>query len=92
MRELRKRGIPAGPSTGTNLIVCLQVAEEMCAEGRPGLIASLICDEADRHGDTCDDDGWLTEQGIELTDQQEQLGAYLDGGRVPESWSPAIQE
>ncbi|WP_247712214.1 PLP-dependent cysteine synthase family protein [Qipengyuania qiaonensis] len=52
-------GKRVGPSTGTNLIGVLELAEEMRAAGRKGSIVSLICDGGERYRDTAFDDTWL---------------------------------
>ncbi len=64
MRVLGRRGIDSGPSTGTNLVAALAIAERLRASGRPGLIASVICDSADRYTDTYFDAAWLDRQGL----------------------------
>ncbi|MBK7820283.1 MAG: PLP-dependent cysteine synthase family protein [Tessaracoccus sp.] len=87
MRALRRRGLSVGPSTGTNLVAALRIAERMQARGRRGVIASIVCDAADRYAETYDRDDWLAAQGIRLADAEPSLEAYLDGGPAPQSWT-----
>ena len=58
--ELGKR---VGPSTGTNMVGVLAIAEEMAARGEHGSIVSLICDAGERYLDTLYDDNWFNEHG-----------------------------
>jgi cysteine synthase A len=52
-------GRRVGPSTGTNLVGVLELAQEMAARGEQGSIVSLICDPGERYLDSAFDDGWL---------------------------------
>src|SRR3546814_7247649 len=45
-------GRRVGPSTGTNLIGVIELAEEMAARGEHGSIVSLICDPGERYLDS----------------------------------------
>jgi len=66
-RWLRDRtGWWAGPSTGTNLVGALHLAAEMRVEGERGAVVTLLCDDGSRYADTCYDDGWVVEQGLDL--------------------------
>ena len=56
-------GKRVGPSTGTNMVGVLQLAEEMAARGEEGSIVSLICDAGERYLDTLYDDAWYAAQG-----------------------------
>ncbi|MGN6382765.1 MAG: PLP-dependent cysteine synthase family protein [Dyella sp.] len=58
--ELGKR---VGPSTGTNMVGVLTLADEMAAAGQQGSIVSLICDSGERYLDTLYDDAWFANQG-----------------------------
>ncbi|MGN6270456.1 MAG: PLP-dependent cysteine synthase family protein [Sphingomonas sp.] len=58
--ELGKR---VGPSTGTNMVGVLTLAEEMAKRGEEGSIVSLICDSGERYLDTLYDDEWFTQHG-----------------------------
>ncbi len=64
MRFLRDElGISCGPSTGTAMYGVLRLACEMRAEGRPGSVVTLLCDDAGRYGHTYGDDGWVSAHG-----------------------------
>lgn len=79
MRMLVRHGIPAGPSTGTNLVAALQIADRMRRSGAEGLIASLICDKAERYRDTYFDDRWLAGAGLCPSRVQDDLEELLCG-------------
>src|SRR3546814_7196841 len=55
-------GRRVGPSTGTNLIGVIELAEEMAARGEHGSIVSLICDPGERYLDSAFDSGWRSEE------------------------------
>ena len=59
-------GRRCGPSTGTNLIAALTLANEMVDEGRSGSIVTLICDPGERYLDTAYNDSWLADQGVDI--------------------------
>ncbi|GAA0732494.1 PLP-dependent cysteine synthase family protein [Sphingomonas japonica] len=62
-RELSvELGRRVGPSTGTNLVGVLALADEMAANGASGSIVSLICDSGERYMDTLFDDDWVAAQ------------------------------
>jgi cysteine synthase len=58
-------GRQVGGSTGTNLVACLLLAEEMAARGETGSIVTLLCDGGDRYACTYYDDGWLAASGLD---------------------------
>jgi len=61
MRELSALlGRKVGPSTGTNFVAMLQLAEGMLRRGDAGSIASLICDAGERYLNTYHDDTWVS--------------------------------
>lgn len=65
MRALSDRlGRRVGGSTGTNLVACASLIEEMASAGQGGSIVTLLCDGGERYGCTYYDDAWLTERGI----------------------------
>ena len=55
-------GRKVGPSTGTNFIGMLQLAQEMRAQNQHGSIVSLLCDAGERYLPTYHDDAWVTAQ------------------------------
>ncbi|MEH3157621.1 MAG: PLP-dependent cysteine synthase family protein [Sphingomonas taxi] len=65
MRALSDRlGRRVGGSTGTNLIACAQLVEEMAARGERGSIVTLLCDGGERYACTYYDDAWLAGHGL----------------------------
>ena len=69
-------GRRVGASTGTNVWGALTIAAQLRTAGERGSIVTLLCDGGERYARTYFDDGWLAEQGIDLT-------PYLD---VVRSW------
>ncbi|MEG3092132.1 PLP-dependent cysteine synthase family protein [Sphingomonas sp. PB1R3] len=66
MRALSTRlGRRVGGSTGTNLIACAQLIEEMAAAGERGAVVTLLCDGGERYGCTYYDDNWLAERDVD---------------------------
>jgi cysteine synthase A len=80
------RSLPRAPgaSSGTNLYGVLQIAAELRAHKRRESIVSLVCDPGERYRDTCYDDAWLEEQGIDIGPHTAQIERFLETGR----WSP----
>lgn len=72
-------GIAPGPSTGTNLVVALDLARRMHAAGERGSIVTLLCDRGERYRDTYYDDAWLAAQGIDPTPYVGRLAELLTG-------------
>jgi len=54
-----------GGSTGTNLVACLAIANEMAIAGETGSLVTLICDSGERYGCTYYDDTWLAQREID---------------------------
>ena len=52
-------GRKVGPSTGTNFIGMLNLAQEMCAQHQSGSIVSLLCDAGERYLPTYHDASWV---------------------------------
>lgn len=52
-------GRKVGPSTGTNMVGVLQLAERMKQSGTSGSIVTLICDSGERYLNSYYDDNWL---------------------------------
>ncbi len=55
-------GRRVGPSTGTNLVGMLQLANDMIEAGERGSILSLLCDSGERYLPTYHDAGWVQAQ------------------------------
>jgi cysteine synthase A len=77
-----KLGRRVGASTGTNVWATLRLAQRMDAEGTPGSIVTLICDNGERYRDTYYDDAWLTSQGIDITPYAAALDAFDRTGHL----------
>ena len=79
MRFLSGRlGLPAGPSTGTNVYGALRLACELQECGATGSVVTLMCDRSERYHATFCDDAWLREQGLDFA-------PYLDV--LEKAWS-----
>lgn len=48
-RLFSEEGISAGPSSGGNVAIALQVARELEASGQAGVIVTVICDRGDKY-------------------------------------------
>lgn len=68
-----KLGRKVGPSTGTNLVGVLHLAEQMKRNAEKGSIVTLICDSGERYLNSYYDDNWLTSR---IT-RDEKYKAYL---------------
>jgi cysteine synthase A len=66
-------GKKVGPSTGTNLIGMIALAQEMRAQGREGSIVGLLCDPGERYLDTIFNEAWLKAQNLDLAPWQARL-------------------
>ncbi len=76
-----RMGRRVGPSTGTNLIGTLILADQMAGARRGGSLVSLVCDGGDRYSDTIYDPAWRALQGLDLTHWSAQLQEYERTGR-----------
>lgn len=74
-------GRRVGPSTGTNLIGTLILAEQMEGARHGGSLVSLICDGGERYSDTIYDPEWRALQGLNLGHWSAQLQEYERTGR-----------
>ncbi|SFP55399.1 PLP-dependent cysteine synthase family protein [Sphingomonas rubra] len=70
-------GRRVGGSTGTNLIGCLAIADEMAAAGETGSIVTLLCDGGDRYGCTYYDDAWLQRHAVDWSESAKRIEAAL---------------
>ena len=73
----RTLGRRVGGSTGTNLIACARIAEEMTVAGKEGSIVTLLCDSGDRYDCTYYDDAWLHGSGLAWQPAAERIGRFL---------------
>ncbi len=69
-------GRRVGPSTGTNLVGVLDLAQDMAARGETGSIVSLICDPGERYLDSAFDEAWLDEHVPAHHDWAERLARH----------------
>jgi cysteine synthase A len=70
-------GRRVGGSTGTNLVACAALIEEMAARGEAGSIVTLLCDDGERYACTYYDDGWLAEAGLDWRPAAARIAALL---------------
>ncbi len=72
-------GRNVGGSTGTNLIGCLTIADEMAAAGETGSIVTLLCDGGERYFCTYYEDAWLAAHAIDWRATAHRVIAVLRG-------------
>jgi len=72
-------GRKVGPSTGTNIVGMLALAEEMRSRGERGSIVGLLCDPGERYLDTIFDDSWIAKQQLDLAPWAERIAACASG-------------
>jgi len=78
MQVARERlGVAPGPSTGTNLVVALELVEQLVAAGERGSVVTLMCDRGERYADTYYDDAWVAAQGWDPAPYAADLRARL---------------
>jgi cysteine synthase A len=53
-------GRKVGPSTGTNFVAMLNLANELKKNGLEGSILSLLCDSGERYHNTFYDSNWIS--------------------------------
>ena len=78
MRALSARlGRSVGGSTGTNLVACMTLIEEMAAAGQVGSVVTILCDSGQRYAESLYADAWLAEQGVAWQGEAERYAALL---------------
>ena len=70
-------GRRVGGSTGTNMIACATLIEEMAARGEQGSIITLLCDAGERYSCTYYDDAWLAGSGLDWRPAEQRIAALL---------------
>jgi cysteine synthase A len=84
MREVESvLGRRVGPSTGTNLWAVFGLIAQMRATGVAGSIVTLLCDAGDRYERTYYNDGWVAEQGWDLSPYRALVREFLGSGSWP---------
>ncbi|QGK72455.1 pyridoxal-phosphate dependent enzyme [Allosaccharopolyspora coralli] len=76
-------GRRVGGSTGTNLWGVFTLVAEMVARGERGSIVTLLCDGGERYAHTYYDDGWVSEQGMDLDRPWRVLERFHATGQWP---------
>jgi cysteine synthase A len=74
-----KLGRRVGPSTGTNLVGMVTLAQEMAARGETGSILSLLCDAGERYLPSYYNDEWVNAQIGDCSQAQLALMAATEG-------------
>jgi cysteine synthase A len=70
-------GRRVGGSTGTNIIACAALLEEMSARGEQGSVVTLLCDEGERYACTYYNDAWLAENGLDWRPAERRIAELL---------------
>lgn len=70
-------GRKVGPSTGTNFIGMLAVAQEMRAAGQQGSILSLLCDAGERYLPSYHDAAWVQNAFGDIGPAQQRIDALV---------------
>lgn len=81
----KRTGRRFGPSTGTNIIGALILAQAMARRGETGTIALLGCDAGRLYVDTIYDKDWLAANGLACGGWQALLG-WLGTPGFPSAW------
>jgi cysteine synthase A len=76
-------GRRVGASTGTNLVAALACAQSLQAQGIPGSVVTLLCDDGQRYRHSYFDDGWLRDNDLECEAQSNAVDALMDRGEWP---------
>jgi cysteine synthase A len=76
-------GRRVGPSTGTNLVAMLTLAQEMKECGESGSILSLLCDSGERYRQTYFDPAWAQAQFGDISAARTRLCAHFTPDSCP---------
>ena len=78
MRQLSALlGRKVGPSTGTNFVAMLRLANEMRARQTPGSVLSLLCDSGERYLPTYHDAAWVAHNFGDCSADTQALAAWM---------------
>ncbi len=77
-------GRRVGGSTGTNLWGAFALIAGMLARGEKGSVVTLLCDGGERYANTYYNDGWIAEQGLDLSGPSQTVQEFLHSGQ----WRP----
>ena len=75
-------GRKVGPSTGTNFVGMLTLAQEMRQQQQQGSILSLLCDAGERYLPTYHDPAWVESRIGDCSAAQQRLQTLLDAPTV----------
>ncbi|WP_313312360.1 PLP-dependent cysteine synthase family protein [Pulveribacter sp.] len=70
-------GRRVGPSTGTNFVAMLRLAQEMRERGEQGSILSLLCDAGERYLPTYHDEAWVLRTAGDCAPAQQRIARLL---------------
>lgn len=76
-------GRKVGPSTGTNFIGMLTLAQEMRTEGQQGSILSLLCDAGERYLPTYHSAEWVADAFGDCTKAEDGVRRAIAAGPLP---------
>lgn len=83
-------GRHVGGSTGTNIVACAAIAQEMAAAGETGSIVTLLCDGGIRYASTYYNDAWLAERELDWQDAAGRISVFLRQGAERPSFDQII--
>jgi cysteine synthase A len=72
-------GRKVGPSTGTNFVGMLALAQEMRAAGQQGSMLSLLCDAGERYLPSYHDPAWVQQGFGDMDEAQRRIDAMVAG-------------
>jgi cysteine synthase A len=70
-------GRRVGPSTGTNFVAMILLANEMRQRGEAGAVLSLLCDNGDRYLNTYHDAAWAQTEFGDCSQAEQRLVALI---------------